>query len=176
VIRATAPGREPFTTTVTLEGESDHRTIEIPVLATPVVVVTPSRVSAPALPAALAPPTASAFTRSRLRGAGMGSAGVGVILLAASGYALASALDAKQASRSECFVDGCSEVGLRERRDAVSRGNVATILGVSGAVLVGAGVTFLYLARRAPPTGSSVKPALIAAPCIVVAGIEGRLW
>lgn len=147
-VRATAPGREPFATTILMGIEADHQVVEIPVLATPVVVVSSPRESTPTVPVISPVPTVSAFTPARMRWAGVGAAGVGVILLATAGLALASALDAKTGANSECFVDGCTEVGLRKRHDAVSRGNTATLLGISGAVLVGTGATFFYLAHR----------------------------
>jgi hypothetical protein len=173
VVRATAPGREPFTVTVVIGKESDVRTIEIPVLATPVVIVPPPRVAAPAA----APTSMAEATATRLRWSGIGTAGVGVVLLGTASYALATALGAKDASNADCFTDGCGSTGLQKRNEAVSRGNLATILGVSGAVLVGAGATLYHFGRR-----SSVRtrePRIAArvmidiAPNAVVTGIGG---
>ena len=184
VVRATALGRDPFTTTIVMGKEGDEQTVEIPVLATPVVVVTPPRVPPPSVGAA---PTLPTFTPARLRWMGIGTAGVGVVLLGTAGYALASALSAKSASNSNCFVDGCNATGIQQRSDAVSRGNLATLLGVSGAVLVGAGATLLYLAHRSSTTASATARArqreaqvptrfmLGAAPGAVVAGVGGGL-
>ena len=45
-------------------------------------------------------------------------------------------------------MDGCDPTGLQSRSDAVSRGNLATILGVGGAVLVGAGATLYHFGRH----------------------------
>ena len=174
VVRATALGREPFTTTIAIGKESDARTVEIPVLATPVVVVTPPRVSAPAA----APTPKSTVTPDHLRWAGLGTAGVGVVLLGTAGYALATALSAKDASNADCYVDGCGSTGLQKRNDAVSRGNLATILGVGGAVLVGAGATLYYLGRRSsartPETGIAARVRIDIAPDTVMTGIGGR--
>jgi hypothetical protein len=176
VVRASALGREPFAKTIVLGKETDHQTVEIPVLATPVVVVAPPRVSSPSLGAA---PTTPMLTPTRLRWAGIGTAGVGVVLLGTAGYALASALNAKDASNSNCFVDGCNDAGLQRRSDAVSRGNLATLLGISGAVLVGAGATLLYLAHRSSARQREAQAPtrfmLGAAPGAVVAGIGGGL-
>ncbi len=176
VVRATALGRDPFTTTIVIGKEADNQTVEIPVLATPVVVVAPPRVSSPPVSSA---PTAPTFTPARLRWAGIGTAGVGVVLLGTAGYALASALSAKNASNSNCFVDGCNDTGLQQRGDAVSRGNLATLLGVSGAVLVGTGATLLYLAHRSSARQREAQVPtrfmLGAAPGAVVAGIGGGL-
>jgi len=74
-------------------------------------------------------------------------------------------------------MDGCDPTGLQSRNHAVSRGNVATILGVGGAVLVGAGATFYYFGRRSRPphreAGLSARFVLGSAPGAVVTGIEG---
>lgn len=178
VVRATALGREPFTTTIVMGKEADHQTVEIPVLATPVVVVapTPRAVSSPALAASDSPPSEPTFTPARLRWAGIGTAGVGAILLGTAGYALATAMSAKNSSNSECFADGCTPVGLQRRSDAVSRGNLATLLGVSGAILVGTGATLWYLGHRSGmPRGAqgTTQFMLGAAEGTVVAGIRG---
>ena len=175
VIRATALGREPFRTTVVIAAESDAKTVEIPVLATPVVVVAPARVDSPQL---AAPPVAPWLTPARLRHGGIAVASVGVVLLGAAGYALATAISARDASKPYCFVDGCYAVGLQKRNDAVSRGNLATLLGASGIVLVGAGATLFFLGRRpsAPTQEGEVVPRLTlsAVPGFVVGGVEGE--
>jgi hypothetical protein len=183
VVRASALGRDPFTATIVIGNEADHQTVEIPVLATPVVVVALPRVSSPVPPSAGAAPAVPTLTPARLRWAGIGTAGVGVVLLGTAGYALATALSARNASNSNCFADGCNDAGLQSRHDAVSRGNLATLLGVSGAVLVGAGAALFYLAHRSRMTASarqreaqvSMRFMLGAAPGTVVAGIGGDL-
>jgi hypothetical protein len=180
VVRASALGREPFTTTIVIGTEADDQTVEIPVLATPVVVVAPARVASPAVTPV---PTVPWATPARLRWAGIGAASVGVVLFGTAGYALTKALNAKKASNSNCFVDGCNDTGIRDRSEAVSRGNLATLLGVSGAVLVGAGATLLYLAHRSGRTTRvqqreaqvPTQFMLGAAPGAVVAGIGGGL-
>jgi hypothetical protein len=174
VIRATALGREPFRTTVVIAPESDAQTVEIPVLATPVVLVAPDRVDSPQISA---PPVAPLLTPTRLRYGGIAAASVGVVLLGAAGYALATALSAKDASNGNCFVDGCNDVGLQKRADAVSRGNLAMLLGVGGVVLLGAGATSFYFGRRSnvPLRASQVlaRFTLGVAPRAVVAGVGG---
>jgi hypothetical protein len=169
VVRATAQGRAPFVATVVIGNEADARTVEIPVLATPVVVVAAS----PAVPS----PAAAAAATARLRWVGVGTAGAGVILLGGAGYALARAISAREASKSDCWSDGCGSVGLQRRSDAVSRGNLATWLGVGGVVLVAAGATLLYLGRRpsAPRGDARIHPRFVlgAAPGVVVTGLQG---
>jgi hypothetical protein len=177
VVRATALGREPFTVTIVMGKESDAQTVTIPVLATPVVVVTPPRVSRPASPSPSPARDTAADTAAHLRWGGIATAGVGVVLLGTAGYALATALGAKSASSPDCFTDGCNDAGLQKRNDAVSRGNLATVLGIGGVVLVGAGATLYYFGRRAiaPRREARISTRFVlgAAPGAVVTGIEG---
>jgi len=142
-VRASALGRDPFVATVAVADEQDARRIEIPVLATPVTVVTPPRVLATA---AEAPP--SFFTPTRMRRIGIGAAGAGVALLGLAAYVLRGAIRARDDSNANCFSDGCNPTGVAQRNDAVSRGNWATALGLSGAVLLGTGATSFYFAGR----------------------------
>lgn len=180
VVRATAPGKAAFTAKVVIGKQGDAQTIEIPVLATPVVVVTPpsfssSAVAAPAIAPAEVP---SPLTARRLRWAAIGTAGAGVVMLGTAGYMLATALSAKNASNRDCMADVCGNVALQNRTDAVSRGNLATILGIGGAVLVGTGATLFYLGHRSSASEheSAVRTGFLfgAAPGLVMTGIGGR--
>jgi len=176
VVRATALGKEPFSTTVAVGKESDAQTVEIPVLATPMVVVPPARVSSPEIPPA---PAAPVITPTRLRTAGIAAAGVGVALLGAAGYALATAISAKNASNGpppHCFPDGCDDFGTEKRNLAASRGNLATVLGISGAVLVGAGTVSFFLGRRtsAPQQQAQTRFMVASAPGACFGGVQGE--
>jgi hypothetical protein len=160
-VRATAPDRQPFRLSVVIAAQSDVKAIEIPILAMsvpiPAVLSPPPSVAAlPSMPVSEThdrkPHVEEAtFTPERLRWLGIGSAALGAVAWAASGYALAAALDAKEASNSDCGVGGCGDAGLRHRREAVSRGNWATVLGLGGTVLVGAGVTLFYFGLQSNP-------------------------
>ncbi len=170
LIRATAPGREPFETKVVIAKESESKTVEIPVLATPVVVVSEQKLLAqPRLPPPLSP---------RLRTIGLATAGAGVVALGIAGVALGAALSAKSDSNSSCMGDICTDTGLAKRSDAVSRGNLATILTIAGVALVGTGATLFYWERSrrlsAHESASSVRPLLGVSPAGGVAGVEGR--
>lgn len=178
VIRATAPGRAPFTTSVVINQERDAKTIEIPVLATPVVVVTPPTFSVAATTTPLVPAeTSSPRSRRRLRWIAIGTAGVGVTVLGIAGYELGSALSKKSSSNADCIGDICGDTGLRLRKDAVSRGNLATILAVTGVALVGGGATLFFLGGppSTPPQSSRVPTRFMlgAAPGALVTAIEG---
>jgi hypothetical protein len=176
VVRATAPGKEPFAATIVIAKEADAQTVDIPVLATPVLVVKPPRVAAPPPPPA--PMPAPGPSSPRMRQAGMVTAAVGVVALGLGGYALGSALGAKSDSNSDCTPAGvCGPTGLQQRNDAVSRGNWATLFGLGGVALVGMGATLFYLGDRvSPPKLEARIPTrfvLGAAPGAGMAGIAG---
>jgi hypothetical protein len=172
ILRATAPGRDPFATTIVIGKESDTRTVEIPVLAIAVVAVAPSG------PATPEPSRTAWFSPARLRWGGIAVAGAGVLVWGAAGYALSTAIKARDASNTDCWTDGCDSVGLQQRGVAVSRGNLATLLGVGGAVLVGAGATMFYFGHRStashPEAQISMQVVVDAAPGALATGIQGR--
>jgi hypothetical protein len=172
VVRATAPGHEPFTVKVAVGSESDTRTIEVVLLAI-AVVVAPPRAAPPDQP-----PPAKWVTPKRMRWTGIGAAGLGVLSLAAGGWALASALDLNEQSDPYCTGNMCDDVGLQKRDEAVSRGNLATIFGVSGAVLVGAGAALYYFGRRADApkpevATTSARFVFGGAPGVAMTGLRG---
>jgi hypothetical protein len=183
VVRATAPGRQPFTATLVIGRELDQQTIEVPILATSPLPMTLPPLAAPAAsPAAAMPPPlveAETFTPERLRWLGIGSVALGVVAWAAGGYALATALDAKDAAAAHCWVDGCDDVGLHKHSEAVSRGNAATGLGITGAILVGTGVTLFYFGQRSssPPGAARIPTRFVvsATPDAVMTVIAGGL-
>jgi len=172
VVHATARGREPFSTRIVIGQESDSRTVEIPVLATPVVVVETAALAAtPPLPGE-APPA------RRLRWGAVALAGAGVVALGAAGYVLSTGLKANDASNVDCYVDGCNPTGERQRNIAVSRGNWATLLGAGGLLLIGAGATLFYFEHRskASPREAQISMQFVldAAPGALATGIAGR--
>jgi serine/threonine-protein kinase len=176
-VRATATAREPFTATIVIEREGDAKTVEIPVLATPLVATAPSRVDAKGL---LSPPPSqpmSPKTAQRMRWGGIATVGAGVALFGLAGWQLALALDAKDAATADCIGDLCGGEGMRYRSDAVSHGNWATALSVSGAVLVGGGAALYYFgwrgARARTASRADLHVSLGAAPGMVATGIAG---
>ncbi|HKO92106.1 MAG TPA: hypothetical protein VJU61_13175 [Polyangiaceae bacterium] len=185
VVRATAPGRQPFTVTVVIAEEREQMTLQIPILAAlavrvPPPVIAPAARSHPAAPAEpMVEEEAETFTPARLRGLGITSIALGVVAWAAGGYALATALDAKDAAEADCWADGCGATGMSKNSEAVSRGNWATALGITGAVLVGTGVTLFYFGQR-NDTGEAdsriqTRFVVSAAPGAVMTAIAGEL-
>lgn len=183
VVRAAAPGREPFTATVVLGRELDWKTIEVPILAMPPASPEPVRLAgrdAPRpVPNGNLDPGGTTFTPARLRWLGIGSAAAGVMAWAAGGYFLATALDAKDAAAAHCWVDGCDGIGLRRHGEAVSRGNAATAFAIGGVLLVGTGVISFYVGERSRRSqGEARIPtrwAVSAAPGAVMTTLAGGL-
>ncbi|HEX7605281.1 MAG TPA: hypothetical protein VF348_01125, partial [Usitatibacter sp.] len=182
VVRATAPGRQPFTAPVGISKESEARTVEIPVLqpSAASVVTPPPSISSPRVAPTLVPGVARApeAPGPRFRWAAIGTAGVGGVLLGGAGYALVAALAKKEASKSGCSADNlCNAAGQQDRRDAVSRGNLATILSLGGGVLVATGATLFFLGRSSstPVNTSGIRTGFLfgATPGMVVTGFEG---
>jgi hypothetical protein len=176
LVRATAPGKEPFESKLVIAKEGESKTVEVPALATPVVVVAerktssqPAQPSLSTLPAPLPP---------RLRTIGIATACAGVLALGVAGAALGAALSAKSDSNAYCMGDICSAPGLAKRSDAVFRGDLATIFAVSGVALFAAGATLFVWerARRlsAHESATAVRPLLGVAAAGGVAGVEGR--
>jgi len=171
VVRATAPGRQPFTATIVIARELEQKTIQVPILAALAVPVAPPVVAPAATPEPLAEAETETFTPARLRALGITSIALGVVAWAGSGYALATALDAKHAAEADCYVDGCGPTGMSKNSEAVSRGNWATALGITGAALVGTGMTLVYFGQR-----SSSQPAAARIPTrFVVSATPGAV-
>jgi hypothetical protein len=80
-------------------------------------------------------------------------AGVGVGVLIASGALTLRAAKLDDRSGARCDGNLCTQEGKDLRLDARSAGTAATITGVAGAVLAGAGlVTYFVLRRNSPPS------------------------
>ena len=175
VIRATALGREPFATTVVIGKESDARTVEIPVLATPVVVVIRQGLGGGRR-------CRDADDGGHRRAPPLGRDGHGRRRRrAARGRRIRAGDGAQREGRLRirtAFQMAVTPRASRAASDAVSRGNLATILGVGGAVLVAAGATLFYSdvgrprrdGKQDSPLGSCSAPR--RAPC---GGTRGRL-
>jgi hypothetical protein len=179
VVEVTAPGRKTWKANVAVKAEGDAATLTVPELETASSAPAPAAatVDAPAAPAA-------AETRAdepskpfgTLEWTGIGTGAAGVVVLGVGAYFLATALGERSDSEKDCKGNLCNEAGLATREDMVGHGNVATGLGIGGAVLIGAGVT-LYLVGRssggdAPPQ-ASVSLSLCAQPRGAGAGVVG---
>ena len=154
VVRATAPGRRPFTKTVVVADASDAQTVEVPVLeaALPVAVEDRPRQSSPpaAIPgspvAVVGRPTESPPPRNLARILGWTFGGAGLVQMGLAGYFGWRAFDL------HC-TNGCGT-----ENDAGRAADVSTILTITGVATLGTGLVLLLVSRNrgsetaAPPT------------------------
>jgi hypothetical protein len=165
LIRATAPGREPFEQSVDIK-ESAHHTVTV-VLATttPPVASSAASAQAPAAPASapvgLPPPPPPSPRRSTARStAGYVSAGLGVVAIGVGGFFGLRAIQKRRDSDAGCPGGACT----REAWDTYGEGKTAArVANVGlGVGLVGLGVgAFLLLG---PVAGDSPALAVAAGP------------
>lgn len=150
-IEALAPERQPWRTTATVKGEADA---VIVVVQAPIEIAKAAPPPAAAAPAGGAAPMSEPLSESgwsTAKWAGIVTAGAGVVTLAVGAGFLASALgDHADSNRpwdkNYCDADDyCGATGLALREDARAKGNVATVLGVTGAVLVGGGAALFFV-------------------------------
>jgi hypothetical protein len=147
VVRAMAPDKQSFTTTIVIGNEADVQSVEIPVLvAAPVVVAAPPVVSSssasPALVQAPGPaaPVDSGSHRVR-RTVGWVLGGAGLVQLGLAGYFGWRAFDKK--------CDSCPTNG-----DALTAADTSTVLTITGVATAGVGVYLLLTSR-----GDAASPA-----------------
>ena len=185
LVEASAPGKESWRGTVTVKAENDRASLKVPPLkaappgtAAAVAGTTAAGTSGPqSTPAGSEPAQsgsgqASSGGLSTTQWVGIAAAGTGVAALGVGGYFLATALGEKSDSNKAgdpdyCDAQGCGDTGQALRHDAVTHGNIATILGVTGGVLVATGATlFIVGGKKTQAQGvlSTVRVGALAAP------------
>lgn len=169
-IDVSAPGREPWTQSIEIAPEQATAVVRLPIL----VLLPPEPEPEVAAPQAQvddssgrAPlePTDGLFSPQQW--VALGTAAAGAVSLGVGGVFLMQALADNSDSSADCQGNVCGPDGTRLRKDAVSHGNVATVFGVAGAVLVGAGVTIYLLDDsddHADEAAQTRGPRLFVAP------------
>lgn len=173
-VRATAPGKEPWQTSVTVEGEGAVVNVEVPALvdssspaAPPAVPSVPpstpgSSAVAPPPPVTTPPPdTASPRGWQTPLGAvalGLGVAGLGVGT--ALGFVAKSTAEDAECNEN----DECTQAGLDTRSDARGQGNVGTGVFIAGAALAVGGVILLITAPSSGDAEADKKSARRSRP------------
>lgn len=143
-IEVTAPGKQTQKLSVTVKPEGDQAELSVgPLIDEPTKPAEPLKPLVP--PPAAAPPEKHGL--APLQWAGIGTGAAGVIALGVGGVFLAGALGKKSDSDSDCTGDVCGPAGQKARSDAVDKGNMATIFGIAGGVLVAGGVTLYFVGR-----------------------------
>jgi len=154
IVRATAPGKRPFSMSIVVGNEADARVVEVPAFVAaldlpPPVAIAPSSPDARMLGGAGAKQDRGAGVRRTL-GWALGAAGL--VQWGFAGYFGVQAFRKHAESNSECPEEHCSELGV-ELNDASKRAaDASTVLALTGLATLSTGV---YLLASSPP-GSSV--------------------
>lgn len=175
-IKASAPGYEPWSTTIAVQANADSKTVTIPALtALPEATPPPTDTPAPASPPPSEPTPASATppagSTDATRDSSSGSSTLGWVLTGAGTAVLGTGfvfgyLASQQASDAEsdpnlCPDKRCTPAGRSEIDGAESKALISTIGVGVGAVALGAGVYFLVSAggssAKASPKASSAR-------------------
>jgi hypothetical protein len=193
-IDATAPGKKPRHGEITLAPNGDRQSVTIdpledatapavavvPVPATTAATVpTATATTAPAAPAAPAAtsaprsvtdggksePTPDRPALSPLQVTGLFAGAVGVVGLGLGTFFAVQASNKNNDSQGECDGDTCTETGAKDRKDALTDGNIATGMFIGGGVLTAAGVAFvIWGAHRSQETAPSPTTSLRFVP------------
>jgi hypothetical protein len=165
VFLATAPGRVPWTSTVTLLSEGDQKTLVLPVLDLIPSLSGGESAARSGQPVFVPPPApvagggAEADSRVTLKRAGLAFAvasavGVGV----GSAFALsAQSKNAQSNQNGHCDSSGCDETGTNLRNSALSAAQIATWSFVASGALAATSITFYVTAasKHATPKGAT---------------------
>lgn len=172
-IEASAPGRQAWTTTLTIAAEPRTTAVVVPPLQAsttapvppppvsgaptgPAVAPISTTSSAPAAPAAATESVPPASHTQRTIGWVIGGAGV-VALAVGAGFAV-SAKSKYNDSLKNCdpnSTNSCYPEGVSQRNDARSSGNVATVLGGLGLVAVAGGIVLWITEPSSDSRGAS---------------------
>jgi hypothetical protein len=203
-VETTAPGKRPSKETFRVGQDPGHKTLKLGMLddetkptvpATPVAPVATSMPSAPPAqgeapassppappppapqPPVVGDPTQQAGFPYRTVGyvvGGAGIVGVGVSL----GFGLkAKGLDNDSKADGHCDATGCDDIGTRRRNDAIHAGNVATVVGVAGGVLLagGAALVFVLAPKQGEPSAARVQLSPAVGPGSAGLVVSGSL-
>jgi hypothetical protein len=171
VVRATAPGKAPFSMTVVVAAESDARTVEVPPLAAaPAPPPAAGNASAPAaapllvgVPRLEAADDSRRGTRRRLIAWSVGA--VGIVQWGLAGYFGWRAFRMHADSNSACPDERCTQRGVDLNDGARRAADTATVLSVTGLAAVATSVYLLWTSPRSrdaaapPPSRIAIEGA-----------------
>jgi serine/threonine-protein kinase len=153
IVRASAPGKMPFTTTFVVGAESDARTVDVPPLAAaPLTPPVASIASAPAV--SLLAPTSVPATVDHARGGirrrriawVVGAAGL--IQWGAAGYFGLQAFREHAESNSGCPNDQCTSSGVDLNIQSGQAADKSTVLALTGLVTLATSVYLFWTSAR----------------------------
>lgn len=161
VVEATAPGRKPFTTKLTVPAQAVAQTVQIPALE--LVPKAPTEPKSGPMSGEQQPDDKSTRAVAPLRVPGMIIGGVGIVTLGVSGiFALrAGSLNSQSKEDGHCDAQNqCDDIGGAKRDDAKTAANVATVTVLAGTALTALGVTLFLLKPRQEKAQSAHVEAL----------------
>lgn len=156
-IEARAPGKKPWQVQIKVAEGPATQSVEVPPLADAPPDPTLNKTGAGSLGAA--PPNGSA---QRTIGYVMGAAGI--VAVAAGGFFGYRAYSLNKQSKGDCRADdpnACTPSGVAERESAKTAGALSTIATLSGALMIGSGITLVATApTRVVPRGDARQSEL----------------
>jgi serine/threonine-protein kinase len=176
VVRASAPGKAPWEAAVTLDQAGKTVTIDVPALAEgsgarpPPPATTPPPPGPVAGPTVTPPPPVEAAPRPWQRPLGIAATAVGAVGLGLGvGFGLMAKSAFTTSNTSNCSekTNVCNPTGMKQRDDALLKGNLGTGVFIAGAALAAGGVVLWATApaaRAQPRSGAWALPELAVGP------------
>jgi len=156
VVTATAPGKRPWTTPVSV-APGAKVSLELPVLVAATSAAAPEKSA----------PERTSFGAQRA--AGVAALGVGVAALAVGSIEGLMSMSKKSDGDKNCSGAICNAQGVSDRDDARAAGNVSTVAFIVGGAMIAAGVLLYVLA---PKTRTTTTAQTVLGP----AGVGGTFW
>jgi hypothetical protein len=159
-LRAEAPDRAPWESSVEIAASAGTQRVEVPQLAPrdPAVVAMVTSTPSPSEAQPSAGPTPRLMEHSTQmppqRVWGIAVAGVGAVSLAVSavlGLQAKAQMDDSNSSGHCLPNDHCDATGLAERSDAITKGTWSTVTAIGGVACLAGGAFLYFTARDAPP-------------------------
>jgi len=173
-VRASAPGRKPWSSQVTLAGPRAQVTVTVPALdvdPSGVAAAAPSSAKAggdASVPAANEQPSSSGNTQ---RVVGVVLAGAGVLAVGAGAFFGLKANATYEDAKPYCNArNQCSDPGLEIASDASTQATVADVSFIAGGVLVAAGAVVFLTAPRKTTAPTSSRPSTTRLPSVSFGG------
>lgn len=140
LVEATAPSRQTWRTTASVEAERDHVRVEVPALASvPDLTATSAGSDPPRRPLIDPPPSEGANAGHPPPRLALVLGGAGVLALALGAGLLLDAKRDYDDALADCAADGCPPDPWRRAQAARRQGNWATLSLIGGGLLIGSG-------------------------------------
>lgn len=176
-ITASAAGRDPWSSTVTVEAGPGMTTVRVPTLVPSPVTKAPTSLPTPAPLVAVEPKLAPGWSTQRKVAIGVGAAGVaGVVVGAVFGALTLSKTSATKGHCSTAARPQCDQEGVDLFEGAATTANVSNVgMAVGGAAVIGGVVLFLTAPDgAAPPAAKAARMTMMVMP-VVGSGVYGVL-